>query len=627
MATGSPVITGTAQVGETLSADLSGISDADGITTTTFTYLWYANDGTDDTAIEDATGSTYTLVADDAGKTITVQVLFTDGFGYNEVVTSAPTATVTGGTDDGGRGAPTPPVTDGTDKAESNNAATGAPTITGTTQVGETLTASAAGISDADGLSNATFGYQWLADDVELSGATSSSYTLVTIDTGKSIKVSVSFTDDAGNVESLTSTATETVAPPLTASVQNVPSSHDGGSAFTFELRFSEEPKESFSYRTLRDEAFTVTDGQVIKARRLNPPSNIGWEITVQPSTNTGLTVDLPVTTDCAGQGAICTEEGGKLSGGLQFTVPGPLPVLGTPNTPATGLPTITGTAQVGETLTADTTGISDDDGLNNAAFAYQWLAADTEINGATASTYTLVAEDAGKAIKVQVSFTDDGGNDEILTSAVTGAVSAAPPPPNTPATGVPTITGIAQVGETLTVETSGISDPDGMGNATFIYQWTAGGTDIEGATGSSYTIAEADEGLIIHARVSFTDDARNHEALTSEGTEVVTSTESENPVEPPLAPQNLVGTVNSDGSITLTWEAPSDDSITGYRILRRRPTEGEDTLLVYVADTQSTATTYTDTNPTAGVQHAYRVRAINAAGAGPVSNFVNVTP
>ena len=103
VATGSPVITGTAQVGETLSVDLSGISDADGITTTTFTYLWYANDGTDDTAIEDATGSTYTLVADDAGKTITVQVLFTDGFGYNEVVTSAPTATVTGGTDDGGQ--------------------------------------------------------------------------------------------------------------------------------------------------------------------------------------------------------------------------------------------------------------------------------------------------------------------------------------------------------------------------------------------------------------------------------------------------------------------------------------------------------------------------------------------
>ena len=77
-------------------------------------------------------------------------------------------------------------------------------------------------------------------------------------------------------------------------------------------------------------------------------------------------------------------------------------------NSPATGQPTISGTAQVGETLTADTSGIADEDGLDNAAFSYQWLADDTEVAGATGSTYTLVEADEGKAIKVQVSFTDD---------------------------------------------------------------------------------------------------------------------------------------------------------------------------------------------------------------------------
>ena len=96
VATGSPVITGTAQVGETLSVDVSGISDDDTIITSTLTYLWFANDGTDETAIDGATGSTYTLVADDVGQTITVQVIFTDEFGYNEALTSAPTAAVTG---------------------------------------------------------------------------------------------------------------------------------------------------------------------------------------------------------------------------------------------------------------------------------------------------------------------------------------------------------------------------------------------------------------------------------------------------------------------------------------------------------------------------------------------------
>ena len=53
-------------------------------------------------------------------------------------------------------------------------------------------------------------------------------------------------------------------------------------------------------------------------------------------------------------------------------------------NSPATGAPTISGTAQVGETLTAETRDIEDDDGLDNAVFTYQWLADDAEIAGAT---------------------------------------------------------------------------------------------------------------------------------------------------------------------------------------------------------------------------------------------------
>lgn len=52
-----------------------------------------------------------------------------------------------------------------------------------------------------------------------------------------------------------------------------------------------------------------------------------------------------------------------------------------------------------------------------------------------------------------------------------------------------------------------------------------------------------------------------------------------------------------------LRWTAPDDGSITGYRILRRRPTLSEDGLLECVANTQSTAATFTDTDVTAGVQ------------------------
>ena len=171
------------------------------------------------------------------------------------------------------------------------------------------------------------------------------------------------------------------------------------------------------------------------------------------------------------------------------------------PNSPATGAPTISGTAQVGETLAAHTTGISDEDGLTNAVFAYQWLADDAIIQDATASTYTLATDDVGKAIKVRVSFDDSKGNEETLTSAATAAVAAKP---NSLATGAPTISGTAQVGETLTANTTGIADKDGLDNAVFGYQWLADDADIQGETASTYTLVTDDVGKAIKVRVSF---------------------------------------------------------------------------------------------------------------------------
>ena len=136
----------------------------------------------------------------------------------------------------------------------------------------------------------------------------------------------MSFTDNAGNAESVASAATAAVEAvpltPLTASVENAAVSHDGESVFTFELRFSEE--FGISYKTLRDHAFTVTGGTVRKAQRLEQGSNIGWRITVSPNSDGAVTSILPITEDCDAQGAICTEDGRKLSTELVLTVSGP---------------------------------------------------------------------------------------------------------------------------------------------------------------------------------------------------------------------------------------------------------------------------------------------------------------
>ena len=87
---------------------------------------------------------------------------------------------------------------------------------------------------------------------------------------------------------------------------------------------FSEEPKTGFSYKIMRDHAFTVTGGSVTGARRLEPLSNIGWEIVVKPDSNGDVTIVLPATTDCNAQGAICTGDGRPLSNRLEITVSGP---------------------------------------------------------------------------------------------------------------------------------------------------------------------------------------------------------------------------------------------------------------------------------------------------------------
>ena len=313
-----------------------------------------------------------------------MRVTFTDDDGNQESLTSGATSAV---------------------KA-TNRPATGAPSISGTAQVGKTLTASISGISDADGLDDVAYSYQWVRNDgdadSDIQGATSSTYELVDADQGKTMRVRVSFEDDADNQESLTSAATSSV-----------------------------------------------------KAA----------------------------------------------------------------NRPAAGAPVMSGTARVGETLTASTSAIVDEDGLDNASFSYQWIRGDSDIEDATSSTYQLVDADQGETIKVRVSFTDDADNAESLTSAATAVVAARP---NRPATGQPTISGTAQVGETLTASTSGIADEDGLSDAAYSYQWLADGTAISGAHSSTYTLSNAEQGKAIGVRVSFTDGRGHSESLTSAATGAV---------------------------------------------------------------------------------------------------------
>ena len=480
-ATGSPTISGTPQVGQTLTLGTSEIADADGLTHASYTYLyqWIRNNA----EIAGQTESTYTLVSADQGQTIKVKVSFTDDANNAESRTSAATVAV----------APRP-----------NSRPTGAPTINGTPQVRRTLMVDTSEIADADGLETAVFRYQWFATiglaTVEFHGETSSTYTLGPLSEGLAIKVKVSFTDDRGHSETLTSAATETV---IAAEPNSEPTglpAIDGTPQVGETLTADTSPIDdedgltnaTFEYQWIAGGA--DIDGATGSSYLLTPSEQ---EQTIQ----------VRVTfSDDAGNAE-------------SLTSAATVAVAPKPNAEPTSLPAITGPPQVGQTLTADTSPIDDTDGLANVSYRYQWIANDTEIEDASDSTYTPSPSDVGKTIRVKVSFSDDAGNAETLTSVATVAVAAAP---NRDATGAPTIGGTPQVDETLTADTSAISDEDGLANVAYQYQWLRDDTDIAGQTSSTYELVAADEGNTIKVRVTFQDDAGNAESLTSGATTAV---------------------------------------------------------------------------------------------------------
>ena len=564
-ATGVPTISGAAQVGETLTVDISGIADQDGLNNVTYSYQWVA----DDKDIEGATGSTYKVADEDQGKALKVKVTFTDDEGNEEELASAATATVAG---------------------KSNSPATGQPSISGTAQVGETLTADASGISDEDGLSSVAYIYQWLADGADIAGATDSAYTLAAADEGAAIRVRVSFTDDAGNEETLTSAATDTVEaaelaePPAAPTGLRAAPSHD---------------RVVLSWDDPQDDTIT---GYVI-LRRDRAIHEIGTFATVAGDTgaaDTGYTDDqVQPEKEYVYRIRAINEHGvSELSGWVRADTPAPPSA----NSPATGQPTISGTAQVAETLTADMSGIADQDGLTDTSYSYQWLADGADIAGATDSTYTLADADEGAAIRVRVSFTDDAGNEETLTSAATDTVEARA---NTPATGVPTISGTAQIGETLTADASGIADADGLTSVAYQYQWLADGANIAGATDSTYTLVDADAGAAIKVRVSLTDDAGHEETLTSAATDTVDA----RPNTPATGVPTISGTAQVGETLTAgTSDIADDDGLTnvvyGYQWLA----DGTD-----IAG--ATATTHTLTDADEGAAIKVRVSFTDDAG------------
>jgi len=186
----APAISGSASVGNSLSSSAGTWNDADG-DTLSYGYQWYRaddNSGTNDSLITGATANSYSLTSADAHKYLRVEVTADDSNGSADQTAASLRTAIT-------------------NTAPSN---TTPPAISGTVAVGNALSTSDGTWTDADN-DSLSYSYQWLANGVNIGGATTNSYTLTTAEAHKAITVTVTANDSNGGSVSATS-ASSTVS-------------------------------------------------------------------------------------------------------------------------------------------------------------------------------------------------------------------------------------------------------------------------------------------------------------------------------------------------------------------------------------------------------------------------------
>ena len=551
-----PEIIGTARVGETLTADTSPITrQSAALANAAFSYQWLRTGGADGYHdIPGATGSTYTLTPYDEVRRIKVRVTFTNEEGEEETQTSSVTAKVA------------PADADESEVALPASAAVLAgfslvdAGASPQTLLAQPMDGASVELANPDGGSYAiradlNEGHTAGSVALELTGRKSASttegvmpYSLYGDDGAGALRgealpagsyvltmtayegsggggavlhtLEVSFTVTAAAEEPGTGQEDEEEenTAPLTARfLHEGPLGYHSGAGTTLTVRLSFSEAVSITPEAL-EQALMATNATVEAVSRVDGRSDL-WEVRLTPHSDATVTVLLPLAADCDAAGAVCTADGRAPAHAIGTAIPGP-----PPDSQATGAPTIDGVAEVGQVLSADVTGIDDD----NAEFSYQWLRSDggdyTEIEDATGDTYMLVAADQGKTIKVRVSFTDDEGNPETLTSDPTGEVEAA---------------------ETV-----------------------------------------------------------------------------------PGRPQDLEGEASAQG-IALTWNAPAGSVVTHYVVYRAVLDDGQlhgKPMTRYATiDATGAEMAYIDADAEAGVEYRYRVAAVNSAGEGKKSTWINI--
>jgi alpha-tubulin suppressor-like RCC1 family protein len=475
--TAVPTITGTAKEGETLKAKEGTWS---GVTPFTYTYQWQrCNASSECSNIASATSAEYKPKAEDVGLTLRVVVTAKNSAGTGEA-NSAKTATVAG----------VPP----TNKEK--------PVISGSAKVGQLLTVS-------NGVWNGTpatkYTYKWESCGgtcKAITGATESSYRVTSAQLGEKLQAVVTDENPAGSASATSlATAAVTTGPPVNIALPVVSGSAVEGATLTASTgTWAGTEPITYTYKwqscNNKGESCTNISGATSSTYVLTA-GNVGGTVRVEVLAKNSVS-----------------------SVGAFSAVTAVVTVKPPENT---ALPTISGTAKEGETLTASAGTWA---GTEPITYTYQWRSCNSagescsNISGATSSTYKLVAGDVGHRLRVIVAAKNAGGITE-ATSAATSVVVTIPVN-----TALPVISGSVEDGKLLKASTgSWTGEP-----FSYAYQWQRCNnkgeacSNISGATKGTYASKLADVGATIRVAVTATNAAGSSAPASSTATAVITA-------------------------------------------------------------------------------------------------------
>ncbi len=512
--TALPVIAGSAVEGQSLSAGTGTWTGAP----TSYAYRWEDCNaaGGSCSNIASATKSSYKLVASDVGHTVRVVVTATNA-GGSTPATSAQTGIVAA--------APvTPPKN------------TALPTISGPAIEGQSLSA---GTGTWTG-SPTSYTYQW--QDCNAAGescssiakATKSSYSLLAGDVGHTLRVVVTATNAGGSTPATSAqTGTVTIEPagaPTNTALPAISGSLVEGQSLSASTGSWTGSPTSYAYQ------WEVCNTAGESCSNATSATKSTYKL---PAGDVGHTVRVVVTATNA-------------SGSTPATSAATATVLPVPPT-NTGLPTTTGLATEGQTLSANVgtwTG-------SPTSFGYKWEDCNTAgescstIASATASTYKIASTDVGHTLRVIVTATNAGGS-----TPATSAPSTTVQPLVPSNTALPVISGTAKEGQSLSASTGSWTGSP----TSFAYQWedcnTAGEScsNIAKATKSSYKLLAGDVGHTVRVVVTATNSSGSTPATSAQ-----TGTVTAEPVTPPAntGPPTIGGSAKEGQSLsasTGTW-------------------------------------------------------------------------